>query len=172
MDATALLESIAGLLLLFVLPGFTTARALFPEWRLAGPRSLRPLVETAVLSFVLSVVLTVLVGYALLAAAPGGFRASWSDPLLEAVLAAVTVIAFVVGLVRGGYPVHGGRATASAGPEEPDPWELTRTLDRLRRAQELEEERAADEPASRRRIEGLRTERERLRREQEERYAR
>jgi hypothetical protein len=127
------LEAVVGGLLLFFVPGFFTSRALFPEWRLRGPAALRRLVETLTLSFVLSVTLTVLVGYLLLAAAPGGFQAYWTDPVLEAALAAVAVAAFGAGVLRGAY----GREVPDRRPTQPDAggsgaWDLTRELDRLR----------------------------------------
>ncbi|MFY9717906.1 MAG: DUF1616 domain-containing protein, partial [Thermoplasmata archaeon] len=66
MEAVELLEATVGGLLLFVVPGFTLARCLFPEWRFRGPDGARRALETATLAFVLSIALTVLVGSALL----------------------------------------------------------------------------------------------------------
>jgi len=101
MDALDLLEAIVGGLLLFVVPGFAVARALFPEWRFRGPDGTLRALETATLSFVLSVALTVLVGSLLLGLAPGGFAAAWSDPVLEVALAAVALVAVAAGVLRG-----------------------------------------------------------------------
>lgn len=129
------LEATAGGLLVFFVPGFFLTRALFPEWRLRGPAALRRLIETLTLSFVLSVTLTVLVGYLLLTVAPGGFQAYWSDPVLEAMLSGVAVVAFGAGVLRHAY----AREAPAARPlTEPEPggsgaWELTRELDRLGR---------------------------------------
>lgn len=137
-------EATVGALLLFVVPGLTVARALFPEWRFRGPDGGRRALETATLAFVLSVGLTVLVGTALLGLAPGGFAAAWSDPLLEAVLAAIAAVAFAAGWLRGAYakvpPPAPARETAGAGAE--GGWELTRQLDRLRRDDRALEHRA------------------------------
>jgi peptidyl-tRNA hydrolase, PTH2 family len=94
-------EAVAGGALLFFVPGFAVAKAVFPERRHTDPDGLLWLVELAALGFVLSVVLTVVVGYLLLVGSPGGFRADWSDPLLEACLAALALVAFVVGLFEG-----------------------------------------------------------------------
>ncbi len=126
------LEAFAGLALLFFLPGFTVARAVFPERRLRGPAGLRGAVELVVLSFVLSVGLTVLVGYLLLSASPGGFSASWGSPVLEATLAALVVVALAVGLVRGSYARVPPPSPVPEAPGEEGAFELTRELDRLR----------------------------------------
>jgi len=126
------LEGVVGGLLLFFVPGFFTSRALFPEWRFRGPAALRRLVETLTLSFVLSVTLTVLVGYLLFAAAPGGIQAYWTDPVLEATLAGVAVVALGAGVLRGAFsrelPV---RRDAKPDPGESDAWKVSRELDRL-----------------------------------------
>jgi len=134
MDPLGLGEAVAGGALVFFVPGYAVAKAVFPERRLSGPDGVRWALEVVALAFVLSVVLTVTVGYLLLAGAPGGFAASWSDPLLEASLAAVAAVAFVVGWLEGAYarvPPPG-----KARPEEPGgvgAWELAERLDRLQR---------------------------------------
>ncbi len=127
-------EAVAGFLLVFFVPGYALTRALFPEWRLKRPGALRRLVETLTLSFVLSIVLTVLVGYLLLSLAPRGFQAYWSDPLLEAVLFVIAAAGLVTAALRGAF----GRgasvpSTSPSGPGEEGAWELTLELDRLRR---------------------------------------
>ena len=134
MDPLAVGEAVAGGALLFVVPGFAVAKAVFPERRVRGAAGVRWALELAALALVLSVVLTVTVGYLLLAGAPGGFSATWSDPLLEAVLAAIALLAFVAGALQGAYarvpPVRGPLA------EEPGTlgaWELSDRLDRLQR---------------------------------------
>jgi len=180
MSALDLPEAVAGGLLLFVLPGLTVARALFPEWRFRGPGGPRRALETATLAFVVSVALTVLVGAVLLGLAPGGFSASWGDPLLEAVLAGITMIAFVVGMLEGAYARSApSRTLAEAGPGEEGAWELTRELDRLRREESRLERRLASAATDPQGSQALRTElttvRERrsaLERRREEEYAR
>ena len=125
-------EAVVGLLLVFFVPGYAVTKATFPEWRIRGPEAALRLVETFSLALVLSVGLTVLAGSALLAAAPGGFRAYWTDPLLEAVLAAVAAVGFVAGWARGAYR----REPPPSRPEEPDEsgaWEVSRQLDRIAR---------------------------------------
>ena len=127
-------EAVAGVLLVFFLPGYALTRATFPEWRLRGPEALLRALETCTLAFVLSIVLTVLAGYALLAAAPGGFQAYWTDPLLEAVLAAIAVVGFAAGWYRGAYRRETpGAPVPPSGDGEEGAWELTRELDRLGR---------------------------------------
>ncbi len=177
MGSLAVVEAVAGGLLIFVLPGFTIAKAVFPERRLATPQGVRWAIELAALSLVLSVVLTVVVGYGLLVGAPGGFTAAWSDPLLEVVLAAITLVAFAVGWLEGAYareaPVRPGP------PPETDPWELTQSLDRLQRERRgLERQLRALAPSStedgdglRRRIEAIAAQERTLRERQEAEYA-
>ncbi|MFZ0699157.1 MAG: DUF1616 domain-containing protein [Thermoplasmata archaeon] len=127
------LEIVAGILLLFFVPGYFVTKATFPEWRVRGENALVRAIEIGTLSFVLSVVLTVLVGYSLLVGGPQGFQSAWSDPELEAILFAIAIVAFGVGAARGAYrstpPV---RAPAPA-PGEDRPFELARELAQLDR---------------------------------------
>lgn len=167
-------EAIAGGALLFALPGLAVTRAVFPEWRFAGPGGLRRAVETATLGFVLSVALTVLVGGAILGIAPGGFSASWGNPLLEAALAAVTVLAFAVGAVEGAYGRHRPSTGApEARPDEEGAWELSRALERLdRQAAQLAPRAAAGNADAQRELTELGHERDRLASAREADYAR
>jgi uncharacterized membrane protein len=126
-------EAFVGLLLVFVLPGYTITKATFPDWRVRGQRALLTFVELVTLAFVLSVVLTVLVGSALLLT-PSGFQAYWTDPVLEVVLAAIALAAFGLGWLRGAYrrePPATPAAPPSAGEE--GAWELTRELEAIGR---------------------------------------
>lgn len=134
MSGLSAVETAAGLLLVFFVPGYAIAKALFPDWRVRGREGLRRLVELVTLSFLLSVVLTVLVGYFEMTLAPGGFRSYWADPVLEVSLTAVAVVAFALGLARGAYrTVPPPRpAVAPYGGEE-GVFDLTLELDRLRR---------------------------------------
>ncbi len=171
MDPVAVLEAVVGGALLFFVPGFAVSRAIFPEWRFRGPDGARHALETVVVAFVLSVVLTVLVGYLLLSAAPGGFSAAWGDPLLEAALAAVAAIAGVVAWLEGAFaPVPPAAPRIEGRPGEEGAWELTRELDRLRGEERtiLRRLRSGDDPdgapALRARLEELeRAREERLR---------
>lgn len=134
MDPLALGEAVAGGALLFWVPGFAVAKAVFPERRLRGPAGVQWALELVALSLVLSVVLTVTVGYLLLAAAPGGFSAAWGDPLLEAALAAVALVAFAAGGLRGAYAATPPAPTSRpAEPGTAGAWELSDELDRLQR---------------------------------------
>jgi len=127
-------EAIAGFLLIFFVPGYALTRAIFPEWRVRGPSGTRRLVEEITLAFVLSVVLTVLVGYVLLVAAPAGFQAYWSDPVVEAVLAGIAVVAFAVAWARGAFArVPPAAPTRTESPSDEGAWEVTRRLDELSR---------------------------------------
>lgn len=130
---TVLWEAVIGTLLVFVLPGFGITRALFPERRVFRPRSWTNLLEQLTSSVVLSVGVTILVGFAWLGT-PTGVQASWSDPLIEANLAAVTGGALAVAIVRGSFSAQ----PPDSPPIEPqgghsDPTELIRRLDRLAR---------------------------------------
>jgi len=179
MTALAPVEALAGGLLLFFVPGYAIAKASFPEWRVRGEGGLPRLVELVTLSFVLSVVLTVLVGYGLLNLAPGGFAASWSDPVLEAVLAAVAVVALVVAVLRGAFarvPPVTRLTEADSGAE--GAWELSRELERLSRDERRLEHalRASSRDSNERsrltqELESVRAERDALRRRREEQYA-
>jgi len=151
MTAVAVLEVVVGALIVFFVPGYAATRALFPEWRIRGRDALRRSVETLTLSLVLRVVLTVLIGYLLLVAAPGGFQAAWNDPVLEAVLLGVAVVAFVVAALRGAF-AHPPPTSADRGtpPGEEGAWELTRELDQLgREERRLRRTLATSEPSSR-----------------------
>ena len=134
MDPLSVVEAVVGGALVFVLPGAAVAKAVFPERRVRGPDGVRWALELAALALVLSVVLTVVVGAVLLSVAPGGFAASWSDPLLEAVLAAITAVAFVAAAAQGAFRSVPPPTRPSA--EEPGseaPWELADALGRLQR---------------------------------------
>ena len=173
MGPVDLVSAVAGGLLLFVVPGLTVARALFPEWRFRGPDGLRRSLETATLAFVLSVGLTVVVGTALLGLAPGGFAASWGDPLLEAALAAIALVAFVAGVVRGAYSE---RVPVPPPPVEPGSeraWELGRTLDATRaRAAALRRDGAGAGSDADRQLQELAARSDAVARAREEEYAR
>jgi len=133
MEPLSAAEAVFGGALVFLVPGFGVAKALFPERRIVGPDGVRWAIELVTLSLVVSVVLTVTVGYVLLAGFPGTFSATWGDPLLEAILGAIALVAFVVGWLEGAY---GATPRARPPPEEtesPGAWELSRQLDRLQR---------------------------------------
>jgi hypothetical protein len=172
-------EAFAGLVLVFFLPGYLLTRATFPEWRLRGREAFLRLLETLTLGFVLSVVLTVLVG-TLLLLTPGGFQAYWSDPVLESVLAAIALVAFVAGWFRGAYhretppaPVPGAGGSGEAGA-----WELSRQLEalgreerRLRHALRVGGQPANETARLEAQLVELESRREALRREREAEYA-
>ena len=124
--------AIVGILLVFILPGFTIAKAVFPERRIRGADGPIWGIELAAITLVLSVVVTILMGFALLVGGPSGFAADWSDPALEAGLAAVSVVAGAVGLVRGSYsaaPPAGPPLEPSHGAE--GAWEEIRAMEGL-----------------------------------------
>jgi hypothetical protein len=130
--AVDVLESIAGGLLVFVLPGFVWSRALFPEWPLRGPAASIRWVETLTLSFLMSVSMTIVIGSALSRNNTLDFSASWSAPTVEILLAAATAIGVVAAWLRGGLTWRG--APRAAGPsDEPDVTGTLRDLDRIER---------------------------------------
>jgi hypothetical protein len=115
------LEAAVGLLLLFFLPGFALTRALYPERRVLRPLSLLRLVEQLTLGIVLSVAVSILVGFAWLGT-PGGVQASWSDPLVEVTLAGIAAAAFVLAFARGSFarlPPPGPALEAQGGLSDP-----------------------------------------------------
>ena len=98
------------------------------------PGSAPPLVEILTLSLVLSVTLTIVLGYGLLLLGPNGFQASWSDPVLETVLVAVAGVALVAGLLRRAYSPEAPTVGAdSRDLGEEGAWELLRELEALNR---------------------------------------
>jgi Protein of unknown function (DUF1616) len=177
--STAAWEVAVGLPLLFFVPGYTVAKALFPEWRVRGSLRWWRLLEIATLAFVLSVVLTVLVGGLLLAASPSGFQASWSDPEVESILGGLALVAFVAGWVRGAY----AREPPTVRGPEPDPggegaWEIREHLDELAREERRLRHRlraggvsGTERTALEGEIERVRTEQESLGRAREAEYA-
>jgi len=178
MTLLGVLEGLVGALLLFFVPGYAVAKALFPEWRVRGPQGGRRLLEIVTLSFVMSVGLTVVVGFGILDLVPGGFAAAWSDPVLEAVLAAITVVALVAAFFRGAFA-----RTPPTGPSVPEgkgeegAWELSRELERLgrdeRRLQHALRVSSANPAESARltaELDSVRAERDALRRKREEEY--
>jgi uncharacterized protein DUF1616 len=180
MTSTSLLEASAGLLLVFFLPGYTTTRAVFPEWRLRGVDAWRRGVEIVTLSFVLSIGWAVVVGYLLLAGAPGGFQASWTNPELEVALLAIALVTFLVGWRAHAYARNPPATVASpTEPGEEGAWELTRHLDHLAREERRLEHAlrvtgssGAESEALRAQLSGLREESSRLRQNREQQYAR
>jgi uncharacterized protein DUF1616 len=171
-------EVAAGLLLLFFVPGYTLAKATFPEWRIRGPGATLLLLEIATLSFVTSIVLTVLVGYFLLTAGPAGFQADWSDPVLEAILAGIAAVGFGIGWARGAYRRVPPAPSAPEPPDERGAWELVQELDRLHRDErrlQHDLRRAGSDAAEsdrlRRELERIRSEAAALRARRESEYA-
>jgi hypothetical protein len=173
-------EAVLGGALLFFLPGYALTKALYPEWRVRGPAGIRRLVEVVTLSFVVSIGLTVVVGYGLLNLAPGGFSAAWSDPLLEAVLAGIFVLALAVALVRGAFravPPAGPPASVASESGEEGAWEVSRELERLGRDERRVQHalrRAPRDSAEAARLEqeltSIRTEKDAVRTSREEQY--
>jgi Protein of unknown function (DUF1616) len=132
--AANLALALVGALLVFALPGYALTKSVFPEWRVRGARALLTAVELGTMSFVLSITLTVLVGFFLLNASPGGFQATWNDPVVELVLAGITAIGVVVAYRRGAFARE--PPAAPAVEEErglSGGWEAMRRMDQLAR---------------------------------------
>lgn len=126
------LEAILGGFLILAAPGLAWSRALFPEWRIAGPQAYLRAVETASMAVVVSLSLTIVVGFGLTFNTNGSFPASWSDPLLEAILAAIAVVGAVLAWARGGFSRVPPPAPAlEPAPGADSPEELLRDLARL-----------------------------------------
>ena len=179
MTLLSLAEGVAGGLILFFVPGYAVAKALFPEWRVHGPEGGRRLLEIVTLSFVTSIGLTVVVGFGILDLAPGGFSAAWTDPVLEGALAAVAAVGFVAAILRGAFArtPPATRITVEAEGEE-GAWELSRELERLGRDERRLQHAlrvSAQSPTEVARLtaelESLKAERDALRRKREGEYA-
>jgi hypothetical protein len=180
MDVVDGLLGVLGLLLVFVLPGYTVTRATFPEWRVRGPAAGLVAVQLAALTLVTSVALTVLLGFALLVLPGDGFQSTWSDPVLEGALAGVAVLALAVGFVRGAY----ARAPPTAPAPEPAPgaddgWPLLERMQaidrerrRIRHALRTHSSDWEAAPRQREVLEQLDRDAERIRREREAEYGR
>jgi Protein of unknown function (DUF1616) len=171
-------ELVAGILLLFFVPGYALTKATFPEWRIRGTVAPLRLLEVVTLSFVTSIALTVLVGYGLLAAGPNGFQAFWSDPLLETILAVIAAVAFVAGWYRGAYAREPPRPAAQGAEDGSPPWALVHELDELRREERrvqhtLRQARTGSPEADelRAELDRIRAETKRLQSRREEEYA-
>jgi len=179
MTIAAVPEAVLGGLLLFFVPGYALTKATFPEWRISGPGGLRRLVEVITLSFVVSVVLTVLAGYVLLDVSPGGFAASWSNPVLESVLGAIAGVGLAVALMRGAFSHQVPASPAlSEGPGDEGAWEVSRELEALARDERRLEHQLRvthDDPGAVARLheqlDAVRARRELLRVKREEQYA-
>jgi hypothetical protein len=171
-------EALGGLLLIFLLPGFGVTRALFPERRVFRPLSWKNLLEELTSSIVLSVAITILVGFAWLGTSVG-FQSNWSDPLVEITLLGITVLAMAVAALRGAF----SREPPMAPSLEPqgghsDPMVVIRRLDQLRREERSLQHRirvaGSNAPESGplvQELERVRSEVARLRVEREEEYA-
>ena len=167
-------EAAAAILLFFVVPGLAISRAVFPEWRFRGPGGTEHAVETAALSLVLSVSLTVLVGFALANSPGAGFSASWSDPILQVVLFAITMLALAVAFIRGAFNREPPRPIHPVVPVPNGDWATLRRLDRLARERShvlRALRRARSDPEEVRRLESrleeLKTESDRVKRNRE-----
>jgi hypothetical protein len=170
-------EAFIGLLLVFFVPGYAVVKATFPEWRVRGREVYLRFLEIVTLAFVLSVVLTVLVG-SLLLVTPGGFQAYWTDPVLESVLAGVALVAFAAGWFRGAYRKVPPSAPASEGGDEASAWELTRELEaigreerRLEHALRVGGQSSGETARLETELRELRSRRDELRRDREAQYA-
>lgn len=126
-------EALAGLLLLYLLPGLAVTQAVFPEWRFRGPQAVERAVTTGALAVILSASLTIVVGFAL-TGLPSGFSAAWSNPVLEEILAAIALVAAIVAWRRGAYARTPPAApTPEPGSKEVPGWPTIRTLEQLHR---------------------------------------
>ena len=176
--AASLPETLLGLLLVFFLPGFGVLRALFPEQRVFRPLSLRTLVEEVTGSLVLSVTLTILVGFAWLGSTTG-VQASWSDPIVEVILGAIAGLALAVAALRGSFartPPPAPALEPTAG--EAGAFELLRALDQFAREERRLEhklrvvgEGSREAEAIRDALERVRSEADQVRRRREAEYA-
>jgi hypothetical protein len=126
------LETAAGAFLLFVAPGYAWTRAVFPEWRFAGPDRWGVGVRVATLTFVWSIAIDIVVGSVLTEVPSLGFSAAWSDPKLEVALVLLTAAGLVAAVVRGAFRPIREAAPAPPGVER-SPLSWMQEADRLAR---------------------------------------
>lgn len=138
------LTVVGGLLLLFLAPGYFLLHALFPGRRYFGP--FHP-VALPLLSVVASTALLVVVGSILgflPGAGPNGM--GWFQggetgaPIIEIAMGSLSAVLFVVGWVRGSYPLLGRAREYDDFRERGEPEDVT-----LLRDLRLEEERLRQE---------------------------
>ncbi len=172
MSASAL-ETVAGVLLVFVVPGLAWTFAIFPEWW--PVRGYAAALKVGTLGFVLSIAFTVIAGYALLSLSPAGFAASWSDPVLETVLALIAAVGAAVAAAQRWLRPSSAAGSPADSPDDTDPWVIDRRLERL--AQEAAALRRAGRSASaeerrkiHERLEEIRSESRRIAAAREEEY--
>jgi hypothetical protein len=142
--AVSPLGVLAGIVLVFLAPGYFLLQALFPGRRFFGP--FHPVALLA-MSIACSVAITILTG-SVLGFLPGGtgdgrgwFQgAQTGAPIIELVLAGVSVILFGVAWARRAFPLLGRGREVEGYVERGEPEEVTRLRD-LR----LEEERLRKE---------------------------
>ena len=142
--AVSPLGVLAGILLIFLAPGYFLLQALFPGRRYFGPFHPAALVA---LSMALSVAITVVVGSILgflPGEGPGGrgwFQgAQTGAPVLEFTLGGLSLVLFLVAWWRGAFPLLGREAEYESHAERGEPEEMT-----LLRDLRLEEERLRKE---------------------------
>jgi membrane protein implicated in regulation of membrane protease activity len=99
--STSPLFSVVALLLFFFVPGFLLMKALWPEWRFRGVKGLERGLTLVAGGVVLSVALTIIIGFYL--GNTGLFQAGQGNPLLEEILAAISVVCLIAGWWRGAY---------------------------------------------------------------------
>ncbi|HEV2428471.1 MAG TPA: DUF1616 domain-containing protein [Thermoplasmata archaeon] len=172
------IEAWTGFLFVFFLPGFALTRAVYPEQRAFRPLNLLIALQQSVLAVVLSVVLTILVGFLWLGT-PTGVQAHWTSPLLEASLGGVTLVGFAAAALRGSFArVPPSASRGEDAPGESHPLELVRALDRLARDERRLRNRlrvlgagSSEADEIERSLKRLRGEADRLRAEREAEYA-
>lgn len=99
-----LLQAIAGIALVFFLPGYTMVNMLFPRKGELDPEYDQ--IYRATLGMGLSIVISIIVGFGLNAVSTAGHGLVTAGPLWTALLSVTAMFAFV-GWFRGAYPEAG-----------------------------------------------------------------
>jgi hypothetical protein len=95
------LFSALALVLFFFFPGYLLMKSLWPEWRIRGKAGVERGLTMVAGAVVSSTAMTILVGFIL--GNTASFQAGPGNPILEEVLAVLSVIFLLLGLWRGAY---------------------------------------------------------------------
>lgn len=133
------LFALVALWLYFFVPGYLLVKALWPEKRWKGPKAEMTAVEMVTAGFVSSLGLLLVIGFVL--GNTNAFQASEADPLLEEVLAALSLAFLALGWFRGAYAREPPPAPSFVEPVSAGEEDLAPTFSRFESL--LREEREA-----------------------------
>lgn len=121
--------ALVALLLYFFVPGYLLVKALWPEKRWKGPKAEITAVEMVTAGFLSSLGLLLVIGFVL--GNSNAFQASAADPLLEEILAALSLVFLALGWFRGAYAREPPQVPSFVEPVSPGEEDLASTFGRL-----------------------------------------